>query len=38
MEEKHAKTIKDLEKGIFNDDITQILEVAAKNIAERYKV
>jgi F-type H+-transporting ATPase subunit alpha len=37
MEEKHGKTLKDLEKGIFNDDITKILEVAAKNIAERYK-
>ena len=38
MEEKHSKTLKDMEKGIFNDDITQILEVAAKNMAERYKV
>jgi F-type H+-transporting ATPase subunit alpha len=37
MEEKHSKTLKDLEKGILNDDITKIIEVAAKNIADRYK-
>ena len=36
MEEKHSKTLKELEKGIFNDDITKILDVAAKNIADRY--
>jgi F-type H+-transporting ATPase subunit alpha len=36
MEEKHGKTLKDLEKGILNDDITKIIEVAAKNIADRY--
>ncbi len=37
MEEKHAKTLMELEKGILNDDITKILDVAAKNIADRYK-
>jgi F-type H+-transporting ATPase subunit alpha len=37
MEEKHAKTLNELEKGILDDDISQIIEVAAKNIAERYK-
>ena len=36
MEEKHSKTLKELEKGIFNDNITKILDVAAKNIADRY--
>lgn len=36
MEEKHPKTLKELEKGILNDDITKILDVAAQNIAERY--
>ena len=36
MEEKHSKTLKELEKGIFNKDITKILDVAAKNIADRY--
>ena len=36
MEEKHSKTLKELEKGIFNNDITKILDVAAKNIADRY--
>jgi F-type H+-transporting ATPase subunit alpha len=36
MEEKHEKTLKDLEKGILNDDISKIIEVAAKNIAGRY--
>ena len=36
MEEKHSKTLKELEKGIFNDDISKILDVAAKNIADRY--
>ncbi len=36
LEEKHPKTLKDLEKGILDDDITKILEVAAKNIVERY--
>jgi F-type H+-transporting ATPase subunit alpha len=36
MEEKHSKTLKELGKGIFNDDITKILDVAAKNIARRY--
>ena len=36
MEDKHAKTLKDLEKGIFDDDIAAILDVAAKNIAARY--
>ena len=37
MEEKHTKTLKELEKGILNDDITKIIDVAAKNIADRYK-
>ncbi|MEN8224675.1 MAG: F0F1 ATP synthase subunit alpha [Bacteroidota bacterium] len=37
MEEKHAKTLKELEKGILNDDITKIIDVAAQNIANRYK-
>ncbi len=36
MEEKHSKTLGELKKGIFNDDITKILDVAAKNIADRY--
>jgi len=36
LEEKHGKTLKELEKGIFNNDITNILDVAAKNIADRY--
>ncbi|HSG67285.1 MAG TPA: F0F1 ATP synthase subunit alpha, partial [Bacteroidales bacterium] len=36
MEEKHNKTLKDLEKGILNEDVTAILDVAAKNIADRY--
>ena len=36
MGEKHAKTLKELEKGMLNDDITKILDVAAQNIAERY--
>jgi F-type H+-transporting ATPase subunit alpha len=36
MDEKHSKTIQELEKGILNDDITKILDVAAKNIADRY--
>ena len=36
MEEKHAKTLKELERGILNDDITKIIDVAAKNIADRY--
>jgi F-type H+-transporting ATPase subunit alpha len=36
MDEKHPKTLKELERGILNDDITKILEVAAKNIADRY--
>ncbi len=36
MEEKHAKTLKDLENGILNDDITKILDAAAQNIAGRY--
>lgn len=36
MEEKHDKTLKELEKGILNDNITKIIEVAAKNIADRY--
>jgi F-type H+-transporting ATPase subunit alpha len=36
LEEKHPKTLKELEKGILDDDITKILEVAAKNIADRY--
>jgi len=36
MEEKHSRTLKDLKKGILNDDITKILDVAAKNIADRY--
>ncbi len=38
MEEKHSKTLKELGKGIFNDDITKILDVAAQNIAGRYTV
>jgi len=36
MEKKHNKTLKELEKGILNDDISKIIEVAAKNIAKRY--
>ncbi|MBE9483482.1 MAG: F0F1 ATP synthase subunit alpha, partial [Bacteroidetes bacterium] len=36
MEEKHSKTLGELKKGIFNNDITKILDVAAKNIADRY--
>lgn len=36
MEEKHSKTLGELKKGIFNDGITKILDVAAKNIADRY--
>ena len=38
MQEKHSKTLKELEKGIINDDITKIIEVAAGNIAKRYAV
>ena len=38
MEEKHPKTLKDLEKGILNEDIEKILEVAARNIAKHYTV
>ncbi|RLD82183.1 MAG: F0F1 ATP synthase subunit alpha [Bacteroidetes bacterium] len=36
MDEKYSKTLRDLEKGILNDDVTKIIEVAAKNIADRY--
>jgi F-type H+-transporting ATPase subunit alpha len=36
MEEKHGKTLKELEKGMLNDDITKIIDVAAQNIADRY--
>ena len=38
MEEKHSNTLKELGKGIFNDDITKILDVAAQNISGRYQV
>ena len=38
MQEKHSKTLKELERGILNDDITKIIEVAAENIAKRYAV
>jgi len=38
MEEKHPKTLKDLEKGILNEDIEKILKVAAKNIAKHYTI
>jgi len=36
MDDKHSKTLKELEKGILNDDIAKIIEVAAKKIADRY--
>ena len=37
MQEKHKKTLGELAKGILNDDITKILDVAASNIAKRYE-
>ncbi|RLD33246.1 MAG: F0F1 ATP synthase subunit alpha [Bacteroidetes bacterium] len=36
MDEKYSKTLRDLEKGILNDDVTKIIEVAANRIAHRY--
>ncbi len=36
MEEKHSTTLRELEKGILNDDIKKTIDLAAQEIAKRY--
>jgi hypothetical protein len=37
LEHKHANILKDLKKGIYNDEITQQLEKVAAAIIKHYE-
>jgi hypothetical protein len=37
MEAKYKNTLAELKKGNFNDEITAVLETAAKELSAKYK-
>jgi F-type H+-transporting ATPase subunit alpha len=37
LKNKHADTLDQLKKGVINDDVTNVLEKAASEIAARFK-
>jgi hypothetical protein len=36
MERKHKSTLDDLKAGKYSDDITNVLETAAKDLVKKY--